>query len=304
MRLRIVLAYAVCCLGWGSTWLAVKLGVKDLPPLLIAGLRMGLSCALLTPLVVRRLADLPAKRWRDVLLIGVVQMGGTYALVFLSADLIHSSVCAVLFATYPIWTSVLAHVFLENEPMTWAAAASGVFGLTGVAILQGEALWGLSLSASSSVALGSLLALLTPVCSAVGNVWMKRRVADVSPMLNLWGQTLVAAVMLLALSLAFERGAPAEWTSRTVLTLFYLAAVGTVATFLSLFWLLPRISLSAVGAMTLIDTVIAMGLGGIVLGEPLGWRFLGGAALILVGAALANGLVPRLTLQRPGERPA
>lgn len=296
MRLRVVLTYAGCCLAWGATWLVIKLGVQDLPPLRLAALRMTLACALLTPLAVRRLAvRLPAGRWRDIALVGMVQIGGTYALIFLAAQWIPSSVSAVLFATFPIWTSLLAHVLLKDEPMTWAAAVSAAFGLSGVAILQGEALWSLFLSASSSsVALGSLLALLAPLCSALGTVWMKRQVADVSPVLNLWGQTLVGGSILLALSLLTERGATAEWTARTVLALGYLTVAGTVAAFLALFWLLPRIPVAGVSAIPLIDTAIAVALGGAVLGEPLGWRFLGGASLILVGAALANGLWPGL----------
>jgi drug/metabolite transporter (DMT)-like permease len=304
MRLRIFLAYAVCCLGWGSTWVVIKLGLEDLPPLRFAGLRMALSFALLTPLAARRLgAGVPPGRWRDIGLVGAVQIGGTYTLVFLAAKWIPSSVSAVLFATFPIWASLLAHVLLENEPMTWGAAASGAFGLIGVAVLQGEALW--SLSFSSKVALGSALALLTPLCSALGNVWMKRQVADVSPVLNLWGQSLVGGALLLLASFAFERGAEAQWTPRAVLALGYLALVGTVIAFLALFWLMPRIPVSAVGAIPLIDTAIAVALGGVVLGEPLGWRFLGGAALILVGAMLANGLVPRPPAARGEQaRPA
>src|SRR5688572_5754211 len=113
MRLRIVLTYAGCCLAWGATWLVIKLSVQDWPSLRLAGLRMGLACALLTPLAVRRLADrMPGRRWRDIALVGTLQIGGTYALIFLAAKRLDSSVSAVLFATFPIWTSLLAHVLL------------------------------------------------------------------------------------------------------------------------------------------------------------------------------------------------
>ena len=70
--------------------------------------------------------------------------------------------------------------------------------------------------------------------------------------------------------------------------LFYLAVLGTAVTYLFLFWLIPRVPLSAIGAIPLLDTTVAVILGTAVLGEAVGWPLLAGGALVLTGAALAN----------------
>jgi drug/metabolite transporter (DMT)-like permease len=73
----------------------------------------------------------------------------------------------------------------------------------------------------------------------------------------------------------------------------YLAVIGTAVAFFALFWMLPHVPVSAVGAIPLIDTTIAVALGAAVLHEPLTWRFVAGAGLVLLAAALANGVFPR-----------
>src|SRR5262249_39041880 len=90
------------------------------------------------------------------------------------------------------------------------------------------------------------------------------------------------------LSGALERGKPASFTPVAVCAVVYLAVLGTAVTYLCLFWLIPRVPISAIGAIPLLDTTVAVTLGALVLGEKLGWPLLAGGALVLSGAALAN----------------
>lgn len=301
MRAKTATAYAICCLAWGSTWLAIKIGLQDLPPLRFAGLRMVVACAVLVPFAIRafRAGQRPTKaQWRDIALIGALQIGVSYALVFVSGQWIPSSVSAALFATFPIWTSLLAHFWLKDEPLTWARGAAAAMGFTGVAVLQGPALG--SLSFSSTVVVGSVLALLTPLSSAIGNVLMKRQLTKVDPVVNLCAQLFVGAVILLALSAMKEGDLASHWNARSLSAVLYLAVIGTAVAFFALFWMMPHIPVSAVGAIPLIDTTIAVALGAAVLREPLTWRFVAGAGLVLLAAALANGVFPR---PRPRPKP-
>jgi drug/metabolite transporter (DMT)-like permease len=98
----------------------------------------------------------------------------------------------------------------------------------------------------------------------------------------------VGAAFLLVLSAASEGGEVAHWTPRAVIALLYLSLLGTVIAFLALFWLIPRVPMSSIGAIPLIDTLIAVALGALVLAEPVGWRLFAGGGLILAGAALAT----------------
>src|SRR5439155_14727126 len=127
---------------------------------------------------------------------------------------------------------------------------------------------------------------LTPLCSAIGNVLMKRQLTRVDPVVNLCAQLFVGAVVLLALSGVAEGGEVANWNLRSVAAVVYLAVVGTAVAFFALFWMMPHIPVSALAAIPLLDTTIAVALGAAVLREPLTWRFVAGAGLVLLAAAL------------------
>jgi drug/metabolite transporter (DMT)-like permease len=99
---------------------------------------------------------------------------------------------------------------------------------------------------------------------------------------------LAGALLLVLLSLSLERGMPSSFTPRAMLAIAWLAVLGTAITYLFLFWLIPRVPMSAIGAIPLLDTLVAVALGAVVLHEPLGWPLLAGGALVLTGAALAN----------------
>jgi drug/metabolite transporter (DMT)-like permease len=109
----------------------------------------------------------------------------------------------------------------------------------------------------------------------------------VSAFRNVWGQTLVGSSVLLLGAAAFERGAPARWTASAAWATVYLAVIGTALPFVGLFWLIRRVPVSVIGTIPVVDTVIAIVLGSLVLGESLSPRILAGGALILLGVLLA-----------------
>jgi drug/metabolite transporter (DMT)-like permease len=287
MRGRALLYYSICCLTWGSTWLVIKIGLADLPAFYFAGLRMAIACLALTPLVFRKgRPRLTRTQRRDVAVSGLLQIGFSYAFVFAAEQRISSGLTAVIFACFPIWVGLFAHWMLPAEPLTAGRLVAALLGLGGVALLEAPALRAFDLDRAT--ALAALLPLFSAVTAAFANVWMKKRLSSVSPPVNLWGQTLVGAAFLLLLSAASEGGEVAHWTPRAVIALLYLSLLGTVIAFLALFWLIPRVPMSSIGAIPLIDTLIAVALGALVLAEPVGLRLFAGGGLILAGAALAN----------------
>ena len=130
------------------------------------------------------------------------------------------------------------------------------------------------------------------VVSAYSNVYVKKHLGRVSPVVNTWGQTLAGSIVLFAAALAFERSRSAHWTASAVGALLYLAIPGTVLTFVALYWLVKRVPMSVIGTIPLVDTVIAVILGAIVLHEALPLRVFGGGALIVGGVLLATRSTP------------
>ncbi len=281
--------YVFLCAVWGSTWMAIKIGLRDLPPLRFAGVRMALACILLTPVAFSRAGPGPSaseRRW--IVWSGLLQIGVAYACIFLAEEQIETGLAALLFATFPIFVGVFGHYLLADEPFTGRAILAALLGLAGVAVVQGPAL-AASFSAAPArpLLIGGAYILVSSASAGFANVVNKKHLAGVSPFRNVWGQTLAGSSALLLAAAVFERGAPARWTPSSLGAVAYLAVFGTALPFVGLFWLLRRVPVAVIGTIPVVDTVIAVVLGNLVLGETLSPRVLAGGALILFGVLLA-----------------
>lgn len=297
---RRLAVYVFLCLVWGSTWLVIKIGLRDLPPLAFAGWRMAIACALLAAFAWRDRKRRPTAH--EALLIGwsgLLQIGVAYALIFEASRKIESGLTALLFASFPIWVGLFGHWMLPDEPLTRRTLAAGALGLAGVAVIEAPALARAFSSRPGPLLVGGLLVLGSAVVSAYANVLNKRSFADVPPTINVWGQTFVGAAFLLVLAATLEHAAPARWTTTAVACLAYLAVFGTALGFLGLFWLIPRVPVAVVGSIPLADTVVAVALGAAILGEKLPGRVFLGGVLILAGVLLST-FSPRAPEPRAG----
>lgn len=294
---RALLLYLFLCAVWGSTWLVIKIGLRDLPPLHFAGIRMALACLILAPFALRREQKRPTGRQLGfVAWSGLLQIGLSYALVFTASQWIESGLAALFFCSFPIWVGLFGHFLLPDEPMTWANLAAAALGLLGVGVIEAPAVRRAFSAEVRPLVAGGALVLGSAIVSGYANVLNKQRLTAVPPPVNVWGQTLVGSAFLLLLAAILERGAPTRWTTASVACLVYLALFGTVLTFVGLFWLIPRVPVSVVGSIPLVDTLLAVALGSIVLHERLSARILSGGLLILAGVVLAT--VPRRTRRK------
>lgn len=288
LRGRTLAMYIGLCVVWGSTWLAIKIGLRDLPPLRFAGMRMALACLLLTPFAFARSGGPPAqseRRW--IGFSGLLQIGVSYACVFLASQWIESGLAALLFATFPIFVGLFAHFQLPEEPLTRRTVLSACLGLFGVAVIEAPALAVAFSRETRPLLAGGALVLTSALVSGYANVVNKKHLGGVSPFTNVWGQTLVGSAFLLAASFVFEKGAPLRWTPSSAGSLVYLAVIGTALPFVGLFWLIRRVPVSVIGTIPVVDTVIAVVLGNLILGETFSPRVLAGGAFILLGVLLA-----------------
>lgn len=292
--MKIRLAYLACCVIWGSTWMFIALGLRDLPPLTFAALRMALAALLLLPFALRAgLAALPLVGARRIGAVGLLQIGIPYALLFAAQRWIPSGLTAVLFASFPVWLALVARAMLPDHALTPRKLAAACLGVAGVAVLQLPALRGQNLPLQAP--LGGALVLAASVIVAFANVFTRRDLRPYPPIAVAFLQVASGALLLALLALVLERGRPLSFTPTALLALVYLAVFGTAVTYLFLFWLIPRVPLVAIGAIPLLDTMVAVTLGTVVLGERVGWPLLVGGALVLCGAFLANLPAPEAT---------
>jgi drug/metabolite transporter (DMT)-like permease len=274
---------------WGSTWLFIKVGLADLPPITFAGLRFVVAAAPLVLWIAVRRVPLPTRwaDWRLMIVTGLLTFTVNYSLVFWGESHITSGLAAILYTTFPILGMLLAHGMLRDEPLTVRKLGGALLGMAGVVVIFAH-----ELSVRGALALaGSAAIVVAAFGTAYADVLIKREGVHIHPVVMTAVQMVVGLVPMLAVGIALE-GNPARfaWTGRAVFALCYLALVGSSLAFTLLYWLIRRMQVTRMMLMPLWSTLIAVLLGAAVLGERLTVRtFLGGAA-ILIGLLLAVAL--------------
>src|SRR6478672_5840961 len=229
MKARFV--WLILCGIWGSTWLFIKLGLADLPPITFAGIRFVIACTILFSLIrIRRIA-LPRVRADWILLAGsgILSFGLNYGLVFWGEQYITSGLAALLQATLPAFGLVIAHFYLPGERMTWAKIMGVVLGVLGVAVVFSNQL---SIAGGTALA-GSIALVLSAFFAAYSNVLVKARGQKLNPAILAGGQMFFGMIPLLMLGLLIE-GSPLRlhWTMISAVAMLYLALVGSVLAFI------------------------------------------------------------------------
>ncbi|HET9528100.1 MAG TPA: EamA family transporter [Pyrinomonadaceae bacterium] len=292
MKARIV--WLILCGIWGSTWLFIKLGLEDLPPLTFAGIRFVISCAILFPLVRLRRLPLPKTRGDWILLVvtGVMSFSLNYGLVFWAEQYITSGLAALLQAMLPAFGLILAHIYVPAERITWVKIAGVVLGVCGVGVVFSN-----QLAISGRLALAGCVGMvLSAFFAAYSNVLVKTHGKNLNPAVMAAFQMFFGLIPLLVYGLTFE-GNPLRfrWTGIALLSLLYLALVGSVIAFLLYYWLIQNMDVTKTMLISLVTPVVAVILGMLVLNEQLSWRTMVGGAMIIAGIGF-------IVLRKPRSR--
>ena len=281
-KFAVTAAFLALCVIWSSTWLAIKIGLQDLPPISFVALRFVIAVLVLLAISVGRVRLLPVRRGDLKLLAytGVLIFGINYALLFWAELHVSSGLSAVLQATIPIFGMVFAHFLLPGEPLRWPRVAGAVLALGGVAVI-----------CSRLLDFGGLLAFWGGVAvvfgaasAAFSNVLLKKRAIQLAPAMIAAWQMIFSVVPLLVTGLIVD-GNPMHfhWTKTAVFCLLYLAVPGSALTFLLLYWLLPRMAVTNLQTISLITPPGAVMFGWLLGGETFSLWSLAGGALVLAG---------------------
>jgi drug/metabolite transporter (DMT)-like permease len=279
------LVWLVLCLIWGSTWLFIKLGLENLPPLAFAGIRFVIATVIVFSLIAIRRIPLPHRKkdWILLAVTGVLSFTLNYGLVFWGEQYISSGLAALLQSTLPAFGLIIAHFYLPGERITLPKILGVLLGVFGVGVIFSN-----QLQVAGPKALWGCAALvLSAFCAAYANVLVKTYSIDLQPSILAGGQMLFGLIPLLLIGIPLE-GNPFNyrWTPIAVVSLFYLAIVGTVIAFLLYYWLMQNMDVTKTMLIALVTPVTAVILGMLVLKEDMHWRTLIGGAMIISGLAL------------------
>ncbi len=263
-----VLVWLTLCLVWGSTWIFIKIGLEDLPPITFASARFLLAVAIL--FVVIRVQKIPlprtAKEWKLIALTGILQFSINYSMVFWSEQYITSGLAAVLQSMITVFGLLLAWIFLPNERITKLKIFAVCVGIAGVAIIFVD-----QLQVQSFLAfLGCVAVVIGSYAAAQASILVKAKGGAFHPAALLFCQMLCGLPPIIIYSLAVE-GSPMayNWTWRAIFCVVYLTIAGTIAAFWLYYWLLRRIESTKAMMISLVTPLLAVVIGAVVLGETL-----------------------------------
>jgi len=286
---RVVAAFALLCVVFGTTFGAIKIGIDDgWPPLLAAGARFTLGGALVLAMscVRGKLRPLAAADVRGIAAIGLTVTTGTFAAHYCAERVLPSGLAAVLSATSPLFavSFAIAHKRRRLDPFVLFGVALGTIGVVLVADV-------------GSIAGGAaIVAALAIVVSEIGYAWglsQARGVSRTVPLLQLAGaQQVVGGCALLALSLAFERRGPAHLDATGALALAYLVVIASAGAHTVSIWLASETNATFASSWTYVSPFIALVFGAVFLHESLGVTAWIGGAFVVAGAVSLNRNVP------------
>ena len=276
--------YALLVLIWSSTWVAIKIGLEDVPPLLGAGIRFAVAGAGL--LALARLLRRPLRTDAALAaLLGLLPFAVAYGLIYWGEQYVPSGLAAVLFGVMPLYSAGIAAVALADEPLRARLLAGLAVAIGGLALAFGESL---ALGHARWALLAASACALAPLASAVGNVAIKRRGQRLDAIaLNGWAM-LGGGALLLAVSAPAEDWAAAAWSARAVGSVAYLAVIGSAVPFVTLTVLLRELPAVTMSYITLLLPFGALAFGAALYDERITLAAVAGALLVAAGLAIAQ----------------
>jgi drug/metabolite transporter (DMT)-like permease len=296
-RWQVLLAFAIIYFVWGSTFLAIRVGVHEVPPFLFAALRFLVAGSALFGWMLARGEPIPTPRqWASACLMAILIFVCDYGFLFWAERRIPSGIAAVMMATIPAFMSLSEIAILRTQRLTGRLVVSLVVGLAGVAVLM---LPSLRLGDAPIDRPGALACLFGAICWSVASALSRKLPLPASKPMNSGAQMLVGGLFLAITAASigeFHDFHPAAVSTHAWLALLYLIVPGSIIGFTAYVWLLHHFSPTKVGTYAYVNPVVAVILGYFAGAEPLGPRTILGTLCVL-----ASVVVITTTPARPAK---
>ncbi len=284
LRGRAFLAYLIVCIVWGSTFLAIRIGVEGLPPFLLAGVRFTLAGLILAGIARLFGETLPTRRqdWITLALVGVLLLTSSNGPVVWAEQYLDAGTASIYVVTAAIWAACFDALMKGGTtPFTWRLAAGLLLGLVGTAVLTG---------ATPATLLhtdfrGPAALVFASGSWAWGSVYLKRHPVKAGFSMSAAVQMVIGGVALLLVGALRGEAGVFHPTLRPMLAVAYLIVMGSIVGFTAYGYALRHASVTVVNTYAYVNPVVAVILGGLLLHEPIGARKILAMAIIL-GAVL------------------
>jgi len=280
-------AFATIYLVWGSTFYAIRVGVREVPPFLLAAIRFLVAGGALFGWMLARGERWPAARqWASAFLLALLIFVGDYGLVFWAEQRVPSGLTAVMLALIPGFMALSEIVILGTQRLTLRLAVVLLIGLAGVAVLVSPSL---SLGGAPIDRVGAAALVVAALSWSVASALSRKLSLPSSKVMSSGTQMLAGGILLSLLAAGLgeaPRFHPASVSVGAWLALLYLIVAGSIVAFTAYVWLLHHESPTRVGTYAYVNPVVAVLVGYVLGGEALGPRTILGTALVLISVVV------------------
>ena len=284
---KTLLAFAIVYLVWGSTYLAIRIGVQEVPPFLLAAMRFLIAGLVLYGWMIARGEPPPSGRqWASASLLAILIFVLDYGLVFWAEQRVPSGITAAMMATIPLFMALSEIIFLRTQRLTVRLALALLIGIGGVAVLMNHSL---NLGGAPIDRAGAVSLIIAAMSWSVAAALMRKLPLPPSKVMSS-GMQMLAGGVLLALAAAtlgeFRNFSPWTISRGAWFSLLYLIVAGSIIAFTAYVWLIHHESPTKVGTYAYVNPVVAVLIGYFLGGEPIGLRTIVGTVFVLVSVLM------------------
>ena len=303
---KTLLAFAIIYFVWGSTFLAIRVGVREVPPFLLAAMRFSIAGLVLYGWTIARGERSPNQRqWMSVSFLALLIFVLDYGLLFWAEQRVPSGIAAVMMATIPVFMALSEILFLRTQRLTVRLALALLIGLGGVALLMSHSL---NLGGAPIDTAGAVALILASISWSIASVLTRKLPLPSSKVMSSGAQMLVGGVLLALTAAAlgeFRDFHPWAISRGAWLSLLYLIVAGSIIGFTAYVWLIHHESPTKVGTYAYVNPVVAVVLGYFLAGEGLGMRTILGTLSVLISVIVITTTrvkrpVPTLAAEETG----
>ncbi len=285
-NLTAYLAWVTICLVWGTTFLAIKIGVESLPPMLFAGIRWIIAGPILLLVLYIKGIKLPQKKdFKHLAIIGILLIGGGNGFVVIGEQWLPSGLASLLITTLPFWIVSIEYLIPNSYKLNKFMILGLVVGFFGVSLifwnelenlLNGNYFWGIV----------SVLAAV--ICWSTGSLYSKYKPIGSHPLMNASWQMIIAGTLQISIGLFLGEQNSFSLNTDGVLAMLYLVFIGSLLGYTSYIYAISKLPVSFVTTYAYVNPVIALLLGWMVLDERINFTLIIAMLIILAGVALVQ----------------
>jgi drug/metabolite transporter (DMT)-like permease len=289
-RLHVVIAFALVYVLWGSTYLAIRIAVEHLTPLIMGGMRFTIAGLLMLGFRAacgQRIA-VPRRDLLRLAIIGILLLTTANVVLAWAETYIPTGLAALFIAVTPLWFLILERLSRSTDRLSPRGIAGIAIGVAGVAILLWPDISGHTNFGTRQL-FGSILVLVSSISWALGSVFTKRWRMPIDPYTASGWQMLFAGLLNSALVFLFGDLHRATWAADSLWAIAYLIFAGSLAGFTAYVWLLRNVPIAKVATYAYVNPIIALILGCVFHGEKMDRYMFAGSVVIILSVILVIG---------------